>query len=383
MTSRALFAASALLFAGACGDNGNNNNNNNNEPTILTTELVASGLDSPVYLAAAPGDARLFVVEQAGVIQLIKDGAVQGTPFLDIQDRVGFDGNERGLFSVAFHPNFAKNGKLYVNYTDVGGDITVSEFTVSADPDVADPNTEVELVSVEHSQFGNHNGGTVQFGPDGFLYISTGDGGFANDPFNASQDVTSLLGKMLRIDVDNGGAPAPGNPFGNEVFQLGLRNPFRFSFDRETGDMYIGDVGQDAFEEWDFAAAGAQSGVNWGWSCLEGLDFTVNADQCGAQADFTAPIIEISQNQGVASAIGGYVYRGAAAEDLQGTYFFTDAFLGTVLTTKVTDGVAGEIVDISDQVGEFDFPVSFGEDAAGELYILTLGGDVFKFVPEE
>jgi hypothetical protein len=396
-----------VLLLGACGE----------EPppppppgdVTLALELVADGLDSPVYVTAPPGDDRLFIVEQPGVIRIVKDGVLLATPFLDIQNRVrfdGFQGEERGLFSIAFHPDFANNGKFYVNYSadvaDVnqGTDLTISEFVATGGGDVADPDTENPLIVIDHRAFFNHNGGTVNIGPDGFLYVSTGDGGGANDPFNASQQKADdpatananeeLLGKILRLDIENIGQIPADNPFDNNIFQFGLRNPFRFSFDRQTGDMYIGDVGQGFdnntnFEEFNFAPAGAQSGINWGWSCQEGLGFFNPdlSDRCGDQDNFTNPFFEISGDDGARSAIGGYVYRGAALTGFEGKYFFTDAFLGRVLTTRVVDGTAEEVVDVSDQVGVLDFPVSFGEDADGELYIVQIGGEVFKFVPAE
>jgi glucose/arabinose dehydrogenase len=355
--------------------------------TTIQLQTVTSGLTNPVYVTGPEGDTRLFIVEQAGRIRLVKDGVLSPVPYLDINARVtdGGQAGEQGLLSVAFHPNFAQNGKLYVYYNDDLNNraVQISEFT-APDPngDTADPNTERKLLTIDHSDFDNHNGGLVQFGPDGFLYAGVGDGGSANDPFRSGQDTDNLLGKLLRIDSATG-APAPGNPFGNEVYDFGLRNPWRWAFDRLTGDLYIADVGQDQFEEVDFKTAATPPGTNWGWSDMEGNAHCINNPTCNDPAlNITLPVTEYEHLAGACSITGGFVYRGDTMPDLSGTYFFTDFCASFVKSLKVVGGAATNEQDITAQFGGASNISSFGEDGCGEMYVVELiNGKVSKMVP--
>lgn len=363
-------------------------------PRVAGTDValleVLSGLSSPVYVTAPAGDAeRLFVVEQAGRIRLALNGQLQETPYLDIASRVSF-GGERGLFSVAFDPGFPTNGRLYVNYTDPTGDVVVSRFT-APDPagTSADPTSEVRLLTIGHRAFGNHNGGRIAFGPDGYLYASVGDGGGGGDPLGSGQDIASLLGKLLRIDPADPGAPVAGNPFGNAVYHYGLRNPWRWAFDRETGDLYVGDVGQDAREEIDFAASSGPGappppGTNWGWNAMEGSR-CYDDPLCAQRTDLALPLLDYDHGEG-RSVVGGHVYRGVVMPDLAatGTYFFGDSLPVSattfVRTLRVVNGSATGIADASATLG-VPFLVSFGEDGCGELYLVAYGGAVYRIVP--
>jgi cysteine-rich repeat protein len=348
----------------------------------------AAGFDQPLYLTAPPGDtARVFVVEKTGRVKIVKNGQVLATPFLDLSGAIATN-SERGLLSIAFHPGFAQNGKFYADFVATGGDIHIAEFVVSANPDVADRASERTLLVIEHSQFGNHNGGLVKFGPDGFLYISVGDGGAADDPFLSGQDLQEHLGKILRIDVNAGNpfAIPADNPFANdpnarpEIWAFGVRNPWRFSFDRQTGDFYLGDVGQDQFEEIDFEPAGAPRGQNYGWSAMEGLGHCFNVGNCG-QLGITLPVLEYDHGEGCSIA-GGYVYRGCALPDLAGTYFYSDFCTGFIRTLEISGGAATNQRDITAQTGSFPQLSSFGEDARGELYLMRIdSGQVFKIAP--
>jgi glucose/arabinose dehydrogenase len=349
-------------------------------------EIVA-GLSAPLYLTAPTGDPRLFIVEKTGAIRIVKDGLLLGEPFLSIANQVTTDG-ERGLLGLAFDPDYATTGAFIVHYTDLDGNTTLSRFLVSStDPDRADPASQT-LVLTAAQPFANHNGGQVLFGPDGFLYLGLGDGGGGGDPGNRAQDLSDLLGSILRIDVRNGApysVPAD-NPFVGqanarpEVWSYGLRNPWRFSFDRSTGDLYIGDVGELQREEIDVSTAesGAGRGLNFGWHIMEGSSCFLGAgcDQTG----LTLPVLEYNHSQGC-SVIGGYVYRGSAIPTLQGRYFYGDLCQRSVRSFQFSSGQVSE---------QTSWPtlsppgplLSFGEDAAGELYVLEEGGRVFKIVPE-
>jgi glucose/arabinose dehydrogenase len=353
-------------------------------PGEFKLELLVQGLSNPLYLTSPVNDPRLFIVQQGGQILLFEKGAVKATPFLDVSARIKAAGTEQGLLSVAFHPDFANNGKFYIDYTDINGDTVVSQLLVSADPNLADPNSEVILLR-QDQPFENHNGGLIKFGPDGFLYIGLGDGGSANDPQRNGQNLTSLLGKLLRIDVDSGapfGIPA-NNPFVNqanargEIWHFGLRNPWRFSFDRQTGDLYIGDVGQNNFEEIDFMIGGV-GGLNWGWSAMEGNGHCINDTNCNSLG-ISLPIAEYSHRDGC-SVTGGYVYRGALIPALQGKYLYADFCTGFIRALRVQSGALVSDEDITAKFGIRDAGnvASFGEDSAGELYILDLKGAVFK-----
>lgn len=337
-----------------------------------------------VDLGAPAGDARrLFLVEQAGRVWLAVDGQRLATPYLDLTDRVAA-GGERGLLSLAFDPGFASNGLLYLNYTALAGsgDVRVSRFT-APDPagTSADPASEVVLLAVEHSTYSNHNGGRVAFGPDGYLYASVGDGGGGGDPLGSGQDTASLLGKLLRIDAADPAAPVPGNPFGTPVYHWGLRNAWRYSFDRLSGDLYIGDVGQDAWEEVDFlAAAGAglapPAGVNWGWNVMEG-NHCYGAASCDPTG-LAPPVLEYDHGQGC-SITGGFVYRGVTMPDLAAsrTYFYADYCGGWVRSVQVAGGAAANPRQPFSGLGSV---YSFGEDGCGEMYLLA-GGAVLKLAP--
>ncbi len=329
-----------------------------------------------VDLAAPPGDARrLFLVEQAGRIWLVLDGQRLAAPYLDLTDRVAY-GGERGLLSLAFAPDFAASGRLYVNYTLLGsGDVRISELT-APDPGgtSADPASERVLLTVGHSTYPNHNGGRVVFGPDGWLYASVGDGGGAGDPLGSGQNTASNLGKLLRIDPANPAAAVPGNPFGTPVYHWGLRNAWRYSFDRLSGDLYIGDVGQDAWEEVDYLAAGAgpapPAGLNWGWNVMEG-DHCYGATTCN-QAGLSLPVLEYDHSQGCA-VTGGFVYRGPVMPDLAatGTYFYADYCGGWVRSFQIAGGAATNPTPRFSGLGNV---TSFGEDGCGELYVVTTDG---------
>ncbi len=353
----------------------------------LTTQVLASGINSPVDLQSAPGDrSRLYVVEQTGSIRLIKDNALQASPFLDLSAGVG-NGGERGLLGLAFHPQYATNGRFYVNYTNREGDTRISEFRRSQNADLADPSSERLLIAVDQP-FANHNGGGLAFGNEGRLYIALGDGGSAGDPQNNAQNLQSRLGKILRIDVDSASPYAiPGdNPFANqtgparEVWALGLRNPWRISFDRSTGDLYIGDVGQSRREEIDIGLGSRRGGENYGWRVTEGtLCFNPSAN-CGT-AGFTPPVAEYDHSVGC-SVTGGYVYRGCRMPGYAGTYFYGDFCTSIIRSLRLQNGVATDQRDWSGVLSRgIDAISSFGVDADGELYIVDYSGRILKVVP--
>lgn len=361
---------------------------------------IADGFERPLYVTHA-GDERLFVVEQRGVVWIIQDGEVLPDPFLDIQEIVNDNENEQGLLSIAFDPNYAENGFFYVNYTGEDGEIGdthIERYRVSADdPNLADPDSAEPILHIAQP-YGNHNGGQLQFGPDGYLYIGMGDGGSGGDPHGNGQSLTTLLGKLLRIDVhgDEPYAIPSDNPFVGsddalpEIWAYGLRNPWRFSFDRATGDLYIGDVGQDQTEEIDFQPADSSGGENYGWNFYEGeRRFRGVAED---ESIFTPPMSSYDHDdvasfadQGITlmshcSVTGGYVYRGAALPDLQGTYLFGDYCSGAIWLLKregeewVTEPFIASGFTLS----------SFGEDVEGELYVTNFGdGGVWKLVARE
>lgn len=369
-------------------------------PDLRFVEPV-SGFSDPVDITGAgDGSDRLFIVEQAGTIKIYDQATstTLSTNFLDITDRVR-SGGERGLLGLAFHPDFATNGHFYVNYTTqarnglTNGTTVISRFTASPGANTVDPATEFPLLSIVQP-FSNHNAGDLAFGPDGYLYIPTGDGGGGGDPNNNAQNPMSLLGKMLRIDVDNTtggldyGIPAD-NPFvGNasvrdEIWALGLRNPWRISFDRQTGDLWIGDVGQGLREEVDFAAAGSAGGMNFGWDCREGfLDYPagspgspgVSSPNCVEGTTYDEPVFDYSRNgtTGGFSITGGFLYRGGA-DDLVGYYLCADFASSNFFLYPPGGGTL--IVDGSSPVSS---PSAFGEDDDGELYVLSYGGTFYR-----
>ncbi|MFQ5704955.1 MAG: PQQ-dependent sugar dehydrogenase, partial [Gemmatimonadales bacterium] len=294
---------------------------------------------------AAGDTSRLFVVERPGAIRIIRNGVVVATPFLDITNLTSL-GGERGLLSLAFHPQYVENGQFFVYYTDVtDGGTRVVRYNVSADPDVADPSSAHLIIAVDQP-FNNHNGGQIAFGPDGMLYVGLGDGGSAGDPLGSGQDLSSLLGSIIRLDVDGGDpfAIPSDNPHvadpnaRDEIWVSGLRNPWRFSFDRRTGDLYIGDVGQDEVEEVDVHSAAAPGGANYGWNTMEGSRCfrSTNCDTTG----LTLPVLEYLHNAGGGCSItGGYVYRGSRIPALVGRYLYGD-FCSEFVRSFVYDGSA-------------------------------------------
>jgi hypothetical protein len=375
-------------------------------PQVSLMKLVG-GLSQPVHIThAGDGSGRLFVVEQPGRIRIIRNGVLQPASFLDISstaqnpaDRKVLFVGEQGLLSVAFPPNFSQKGYFYVNYTRVpDGATIVARYFVTADPDVANPVSEEVLLTITQP-FANHNGGQLAFGPDGFLYIGMGDGGAGCDPNNLAQNLTvltgnqELLGKLLRIDVESGVVPyaiPQTNPLLNgtisEIWALGLRNPWRFSFDRLTGDLYLGDVGQSGFEEIDFQPASSTGGENYGWNIMEGFSFSSISSLCTppcslipncSQAGLTLPVSVYSHAQGDCSITGGMVYRGKVFKNMDGLYFYGDFCTGRIWGLR-RNGTAWDntlLIDTPFQI------TSFGEDEAGQIYVTDfLTGSIYRIV---
>jgi glucose/arabinose dehydrogenase len=363
-------------------------------PPALSLKLdpVGSTLSSPVFMTAVPGDnTRLFVVEQGGRIQIfdLTTKSVKAT-FLDLGStgsNLITSGGERGLLGMAFDPSYNANGRFYVYYTDTSGNIVIARYlTDQSNADLADSNSALVLVTIPHPLAANHNGGMLAFGPDGCLYAGPGDGGGAGDPDHNGQNPNVRLGKLLRVDPSTGGACTFGttNPFSGGggdplIWSVGLRNPWRFSFDRLTHDLYIADVGQDTREEIDISLAvnGGGKGLNYGWNIMEGM-LCFNAASCN-QVGLTLPVLDYDHSQGC-SIIGGYVYRGSAIPALSGTYFYGDLCSGFVRSLSY---IGGQVTQ------QTDWPLlapggnitSFGEDAQGELYLMNLQGGLFRIVP--
>ncbi len=390
---RLIIVSTALASLASCGSSSISASiNPTPQPTVTPTlppagalnlkwETVATGLTEPLFVTAPAGDARLFVVEKGGKIKIIQNGAALPTPFLDITTKVLNEG-ERGLLSMAFHPQYASNKQFFVYFTDSRGDIIVERYVaLASDANRADATSASAVITVPHPTYGNHNGGQIAFGPDGFLYLGTGDGGGGGDPFKNGQNTSTLLGKILRLDVASLPYKIPANnPFAaptagaKEVWAYGVRNPWRFSFDAPSGKLYMGDVGQDAREEINVADASA-AGLNYGWSTTEGTQ-CYNAISC-EKAGITLPAVEQS-HPGSESITGGHVYRGAAIPALQGTYFYGDFVVGWVKSFVYSGGKATE---------QKDWPAltmanlaSFGVDAAGELYGVSLNGTVYRLI---
>ncbi|SFU42958.1 PQQ-dependent sugar dehydrogenase [Nitrosospira multiformis] len=363
----------------------------------LQTRIVASGLDHPLFATSPAGDSRLFIVEQGGLIKILQNGTVQPAPFLDLSGSVNTEG-ERGLLGMAFDPNFASNRRFYVDYIDKTSlNTVVATYQVSATrPNVADITSRQTVLTVQQPEFNNHKAGWLGFRPGESrnLYIATGDGGSHDDPGNRAQNLSSNLGKILRVDVSSdhlpndptqyGYAIPDGNVTGGnpEIYAYGLRNPFRDSFDRENGTFYIGDVGQNAREEIDIGAAGA----NYGWRRFEGT--LVNFPNDPQIPNHTPPIFEYNHTADGASVIGGYVYRGSEIPGLAGTYFFADFVNDKVMSFRFT---GSGITDLTDRTAELLSPTgisgsisSFGEDASGNLYLVSLNGQVgqIALIPE-
>lgn len=370
--------------------------------TPLATVRVASGLNYPIYVTHAPGDfGRLFILEQRGRIRILKGGQVHSTPFLDIATLVSL-GSEQGLLGLAFHPDFANNHLFYINYTNTAGDTVVAKYSVSAfDSDTADPVGDTILFIDQ--PFANHNGGWIEFGPEGYLYIALGDGGSGQDPNGNGQSITGdLLGNILRIDVNRDDFPAdglrdygipPDNPFvgrvgEDEIWAYGLRNPWRNAFDRLTGDLWIADVGQVDREEINFQPGSSSGGENYGWSCREGSQCTIFGGCNCSTFQSVLPIYEYTHEANRCSVTGGFVYRGCEIPDLQGTYFFGDYCSGEIWTLHYD----GSTVSVVNRTVELAPPAplaislisSFGTDAAGEIYICdraSTTGEIYKIVP--
>jgi glucose/arabinose dehydrogenase len=333
---------------------------------------VVSGLDQPVDIQnAGDGTGRLFIVEKAGDIRIFQNGQLLPRLFLDIRTKVGSQHTEQGLLGLAFHPSYSETGEFFVNYTDLNGNTVIAGFHVSeSDPNRADPASEDDLLHV-HQPYDNHNGGGLAFGPDGYLYIGLGDGGSAGDPLRNGQNTQTFLGKMLRIDVDFGSKYSipKDNPFANggglpEIWAYGLRNPWRFSFDRLTHDLYIGDVGQDAWEEVDFVPPGTAGGLDFGWSYFEGTHpYHQNPP---ATVTFTSPVMEYSHTDGC-SITGGYVYRGKALPAWQGVYFFGDYCSGLIWGLIHAPGDAWQTQLLFNSGAQI---TTFGLDEAGEIYLV-------------
>ena len=351
----------------------------------LALEVVIQTMDQPLFVTAPPGDPnRLFVVERPGRIRIVQNGTLVSRPFLDIAELTSLEG-ERGLLGMAVHPDYAQNGRFFVHYTDVAsGGTRIARYNVSGDPDVADPASGTIVLEVAQP-FSNHNGGSIAFGPDGMLYIALGDGGSADDPIGHGQNRGTLLGAVLRIDIDSGDPLVipSDNPFVDtpgaraEVWAYGLRNPWRISFDRSNGDLYIADVGQRDVEEVNVQPASSVGGENYGWNTMEGST-CFGGGGCET-AGLTLPVAEYEHNAGC-SITGGYVYRGAAVPAAAGRYFYGDFCSGFVRSFLLSMGQATDPVDHTSQIGPGGSIVSFGEDGVGELYIVTIEGSILRIV---
>ncbi|TDB38316.1 MAG: glucose dehydrogenase [Actinobacteria bacterium] len=348
-------------------------------------EMVTDGLSQPLFVTgAADGSGRLFVVEKPGLVWIIRDGVRSTQPFLDISRSVSTN-SERGLLGLVFSQSFAEDKLFYINYTDASGATTVSRLKATGDS--ADAASEQVLLKIKQP-YANHNGGMIAFGSDGYLYVGMGDGGSGGDPQGSGQNLGVLLGKMLRIDVARENSAArdteygipPDNPFANkpgasrEIWAYGLRNPWRFSFDRATGDLWIGDVGQNAWEEIDFQPADSVGGENYGWNAYEGTHVYPPSTKA-RPGEFTKPVVEYDHGAGE-SVTGGYVYRGTAEPTLWGTYFYGDYVSGRVwgLQRTARGFETRELADTAYNI------VSFGEDDAGELYLVDFGGAIYRMV---
>ena len=348
----------------------------------LALEPVAAGFRQPVFAThAGDGSGRIFVLEKAGrITALAADGSNPRT-FLDISDRVGSSSSEQGLLGLAFDPQFASNGRLFVYYTDRDGNTAIARFTANAERDAADPASEVILLTAAQPA-ANHNGGMIAFGPDGYLYAGLGDGGAANDRFGNGQNLGTILGTVIRIDVSGAGALAPAdNPFVGqdtvrpEIWAYGLRNPWRFSFDRQTGDLWIADVGQNQWEEVNVQPAGSAGGENYGWPIMEGTH-CFQADTC-QEGGLTLPVAEYSHGLGC-SVTGGYVYRGAVQPALQGIYFYGDYCSGRIWGLAQVDGQWQNVELLSSGVQIS----SFGETEDGEVLVIDYNGSLSRLVNE-
>ncbi|HET7233613.1 MAG TPA: PQQ-dependent sugar dehydrogenase [Longimicrobium sp.] len=374
---------SLLLLAAACSGGGNGTPTPPPTTTGIQLVEVARGLEQPLYVTAPANDQRLFVVEQTGRIRIIQNGAVLPTPFLDVSSKIT-SGGERGLLSVAFHPSYASNGFFYVYYTDLNGNTRVERHHATPASNTADA-ASGQLVLAQAQPFANHNGGLLMFGPDGKLYVGLGDGGSGGDPQGNGQNPATLLGKILRLDVDAAQPYAipSSNPYAGqtgkrgEIWITGVRNPWRFAFDRDSGLLYVADVGQNQWEEVNVVPA-ATGGQNLGWNLMEGMH-CYNSTGC-VQQGLTLPVLEYSHDDGC-SITGGFVYRGSAVPGLRGHYFYADYCKGWVRSFRWTGSAVADAKQW--EVGDLGNVTSFGEDAARELYVTTSSGRVLKVAPGE
>lgn len=384
-----IYSLALVLAFASCSDDDDDDGGGGGGPTgpSLTTEVAAQGLTFPVFLTAPAGDPRLFIVEKGGTIVIVENGTTNPVPFLDVTSLVA-TGDEQGLLGLAFAPDYATSGRFYVSYTDTAGANVVARYSVSTtDPNQADPaSAEILLTVPQKDEF--HNGGMIAFGPDGNLWIARGDGNGAvgGDPAGNGQSTDDLLGALLRIDVSGttGYTVPASNPYvadpvgADEVYSIGLRNPWRFSFDRTTGELYIADVGQGAVEEVNVTTVAAASGANFGWNIMEGdecFEPPVGCDQTG----LTLPVHTYSSAGGPCSITGGYVYRGAAIPALHGTYFYGDFCTGDIESFVSAGGLATQVTawpSLSIGSGL----TSFGEDADGELYMVMQSGTVYRII---
>ena len=382
----------------------------------LSSVLIADGYKKPVFITSSPNNAKLlYIVEQAGLIKIINDGKKLSRPFFDINKRVvnpNRPGDERGLLGFAFHPNHTNNGKFYINYMDNDGNTIISEFSTNSE---LRANHKSERIILKLKQpYGNHNGGDIQFGPDGYLYISIGDGGKAGDPLNAGQDLSSLFGKIIRIDIEQEPYGIPkSNPFfgqkdkREEIWAWGLRNVWRFSFDKQTGDKYLADVGQNKWEEVNFEPASSKGGLNYGWRIMEANHCYDPKENCPTEG-LIKPIIEYPNDANHpafafriieelsfsetdvegCSVTGGYVYRGQKIKSMQGQYIFGDYCSGNIWTLKVVNGKAINFKNRTEEIniggGEFTTYISsFGQDSDGEIYIIDYNGGIYKLIESD
>jgi len=386
------------------------------EEKKLSSLLIADGYKKPVFITSYPNNAKLlYIVEQAGLIKIINDGKKLSRPFFDINKRVvnpNRPGDERGLLGFAFHPNHTNNGKFYINYMDNDGNTIISEFSTNSELR-ADHKSERIILKLKQP-YGNHNGGDIQFGPDGYLYISIGDGGKAGDPLNAGQDLSSLFGKIIRIDIEQKPYGIPkSNPFfgqkdkREEIWAWGLRNVWRFSFDKQTGDKYLADVGQNKWEEVNFEPASSKGGLNYGWRIMEANHCYDPKENCPTEG-LIKPIIEYPNDANHpafafriieelsfsetdvegCSVTGGYVYRGQKIKSMQGQYIFGDYCSGNIWTLKVVNGKAINFKNRTEEIniggGEFTTYISsFGQDSDGEIYIIDYNGGIYKLIESD
>ncbi|HSL05344.1 MAG TPA: PQQ-dependent sugar dehydrogenase [Nitrospiraceae bacterium] len=373
-----------------CSDN-ESDQGSQPQSNSLQLQPISTSLSSPVFMTAPATDTtRLFIVEQGGRIRIfdVIAGSLLATPFLNISGLISA-GGERGLLGMAFDPQYNANGQFYVYYTNTAGNIVIARYLRNAaDPNLADSSSATPLLTVAHPNFSNHNGGMLVFGPDACLYAGVGDGGGGGDPNNHGQNPFSLLGKLVRLNPNTGGpcSNVISNPFllgvgAPEIWSLGLRNPWRFSFDRQTGYLYIGDVGENAREEIDVGVApNAGRQANYGWRLMEGFLCFNPSSNCNP-GGLTLPVLNYSHLNEACAVTGGYVYRGSVLPAMQGTYFYADFCAGFVKSFRYQNGQPTDQREWPLLSPPGKFVTSFGEDASGELYIMTQGGGLFKFIP--